>query len=94
MNGFDGKEVFECIKCIDFVDVKPLGPGCLVDEMIVCLIVAMKECLKSLFVESKSIIGPCVVSKDLACIACFDVLIEVFDDEESEYGCLVFILST
>ena len=91
MDGFDGKEVFECI---DFVDVKPLGPGCLVDEMIVSLIVAMKECLKSLFVESKSIIGPCVVSKDLACIACFDVLIEVFDDEESEYGCLVLILST
>ena len=91
MDGFDGKKVF---KCIDFVDVKPLGPGCLVDEMIVCLIVAMKECLKSLFVESKSIIGPCVVSKDLACIACFDVLIEVFDDEESEYGCLVLILST
>ena len=91
MDGFDGKEVFECI---DFVDFKPLGPGCLVDEMIVCLIVAMKECLKSLFVESKSIIGPCVVSKDLACIGCFDVLIEVFDDEESEYGCLVLILST
>ena len=91
MDGFDGKKVF---KCIDFVDVKPLGPGCLVDEMIVCLIVAMKECLKSLFVECKSIIGPCVVSKDLACIACFDVLIEVFDDEESEYGCLVLILST
>ena len=91
MDGFDGKEVFECIH---FVDVKLLGPGCLVDEMIVCLIVAMKECLKSLFVESKSIIGPCVVSKDLACIACFDVLIEVFDDEESEYGCLVLILST
>ena len=91
MDGFDGKEVFECI---DFVDMKPLGPGCLVDEMIVSLIVAMKECLKSLFVESKSIIGPCVVSKDLASISCFDVLIEVFDDEESEYGCLVLILST
>ena len=91
MDGFDGKEVFECI---DFVDLELLGPGCLVDEMIVSLIVAMKECLKSLFVESKSIIGPCVVSKDLACIACSNVLIEVFNDEESEYGCLVLILST